>query len=78
MKTTDLELLIKKHGYLKCKRKPWMDAMPDSIFFIKGETKLEFNSKSRFIKRLNDFAELNYQYSDLGKIEKLLKGEKIE
>lgn len=78
MKTEDLQLLIKKQGYVKCKQKPWMSAMPDSTFFIKGELKLEFNSKSRFIKRLNDFAELNYQYSDFSKIEKLLKGDKID
>jgi len=78
MKKEDLDLLIKKMKLQKAKKKPWMDAMPNSSFWLNGSVQLEVNTSNKSIKRLNDFEELSYLSSSLEKITKLLKGEKIE
>lgn len=78
MKTEDIHVLLRKHKFVRAKRKPWMAAMPDSEFYMTNSVVLEFNSKSRYLKRLKDFTELNYQYSSLEKIEKLMKGDPVE
>lgn len=78
MQIEDLRILIKKHGFGKAKRKPWMDTMLNSEFYIKKDLKIELNSRSRFLKRLNDFVEVPYLYTKLEVIENLLNGERVK